>query len=348
MTQDEFFGAIEGNLRILAEAKMPLPQHNLPMMLCGSGHRRFLRGLFKLVRLEEREERRGTSITNVRVYDLVSGKIPFCERMRFRVFAAYSDEATEEAYRRAKHLVRKWYQESGWATADTCCPYAGAMVVGSNSRWPEQMKPNGDGAPFEHVAFHMLACPHDRKEFGVRAECLGPANDSGSLIFRAMLPEPFEVREGRVKAFVVNQFKLPESVRGGSITVDCVAEKTGVSPDDISNIFNDMQAEGHGIIRKIKDTGGKTDAESLCIDPGKAPMWKRLVSNNQGRWYIQKGFCSLLSVGTFGYLLLLVTKALEHLLPEHIMQHKWALLAVLFLLGTGGILLALRALFKRS
>lgn len=345
MTQGDFFGAIESNLRQLAESRIPLPEYNLPGWLRGDGHLRLVKGMIKLKSVRKLTDRDSTAPSNVRVYDLVSSKLPFVERQRFRVFAAYAEEATAESYRQAKFLVRKWYQESGWADAASDRPFAGAMVVGSRCAWPREMRPNADDIPFEHVAFQVLAAPHARAEFGVVGVTQGD-EDAGALVFRALLPETFEERSQRVVDHVERLFRQ----QSGTVTVERVADETGVSSDDVSNIFNDMQAKGLATIRRKdprRHVGVMTKAECMYVEPGSAPFWKRMVSKSQGAWYTQKGFCTLLSVGTCGYLLLLMTKGLEHILPEQVMQHRWLLYAVGGLLGAGCLLLAIRAFIKR-
>ena len=345
MTQSDFFGAVESNLREQVASHMPLPEYNLPAFLRGDGHLRLVRGMVKLKNLKKLTSRDSSAPANIRVYDLVSSKIPFAERLRFRIFAAYAEEATAESYRQVKFLIRKWYQESGWADAASDRPFAGAMVVGSDQTWPKGMRPNADDLPFEHVVFHMLASPHERREFGIAEVTQGDA-DAGALIFRAMHPETFEERAQRVVDYVERLFRQQD----GTVTVERVAEATGMSPVDVSNIFNDMQAKGLAIIRKKdpkRHVGVMTKAESMYVEPGSASAWKRMVSKSQGAWHVQKGFCALLSLGTCGYLLLLVTKALEHILPEQLMQHRWLLYAVGALLGAGCLLLVIRAFIKR-
>ena len=343
MTQSDFFGAVESNLREQVASHMPLPEYNLPAFLRGEGHLRLVRGLVRLKSLKKLTDRDSSAPANIRVYDLVSSKIPFAERLRFRVFAAYAEEATAESYRQVKFLIRKWYQESGWADASTGRPFAGAMVVGSGRAWPKGMRPNADDIPFEHVAFHLLACPHERPELGVVEVTQGDA-DAGALIFRAMHPETFGERAQRVVDYVERLFKWQD----GTVTVERVAEATGISPADVSNIFNDMQAKGLAIIRKKdprRHVGVMTKAERMYVEPGSASALQRMLSKSKGAWYMQKGFCVILSLGAC--VLLLMNMLFEHLLPEQVMQHRWQLYALGALLGIGCLLLAIRALIKR-
>ena len=345
MTDLEFFGAIESNLRQLVESRSPLPEYNLPDLLRGEGHSRLIRGMVKLKSLKHLTRRDPDAPCNIRVYDLISSKLPVVGQQRFRVFAAYSEEATEASYRNAKYLIRSWYQKSGWAFAAADNPYCGAIVVGSGCGWPEDMRPNADDIPFEHVAFHLLTAPHKREEFGVASVTHGDA-ESGKLIFRALVPETFEERENRVVEYVKKMF----AQQYGTVTVERVANATGVSADDVSNIFNDMQARGLAIIRRKKSkqcAGATTDAERMYVEPGTAPMWKRLVSRKRGEWYKQRGFFSLLSVGAFGYFILLFTKCFECILPGQIMRHQWLLYTIGAVLGLGCLALVIRAVVKR-
>ncbi len=345
MTQSEFFGAIESNLLQLAESRIPLPAYNLPGLLRNDGHLRLIGKMVRLTSLRKLTDRDSSAPPCIRAYDLVSSRIPFAERKRFRVFAAYSEEATEEAYRRAKFLVRKWYQESGWADAASERPFAGALVVASGQTWQKDVRPNADDRPFETVAFHVLAAPHARAECGMSVKTLGDAN-AGALIFRALIPETFEERAKRVSDYVAKLFRQ----ESGTVTVERVADATGLSPNDVSHIFNDLQAEGTVVIRKRDPrhhAGVLTKAARMYVEPGTAPLWKRMVSKNQGAWYTKKDFCTLFSLGTCGYLVLLLTKCLEALLPEQILQHQWLLYLVGGFLVTGCLLLAVRALVRR-
>lgn len=291
MTQSDFFGAVESNLREQVASRMPLPDCNLPDFLQGEGCWRLVRGMVRLRDFKKLTERDSSAPANIRVYDLVSSWIPFAERLRFRVFAAYSEEATAESYRQVKFLIRKWYQESGWADSGLNRPFAGAMVVGSGQAWPKGMRPNADDLPFEHVAFHLLACPHERRELGIAEVTLGDA-ETGALIFRAMHPETFEERSQRVVDYVERLFRQQD----GTVTVERVAEATGMSSADVSNLFNDMQAKGMAIIRKKdprRHVGVMTKAESMHVEPGSASVWRRMASKGRGAWHVQKGFCAL-------------------------------------------------------
>ena len=346
MTQEVFFGSIESNLRQLVESRSSLPEYNLPSLLRGEGHARLIRGMLKIKGFENLTKRDRLIPPNIRVYDLISSKLPIIGQQRFRVFAAYSEVATEESYRYVKYHIRKWYQESGWADALSNNPYCGAIVVGSGRKWTENMRPNADDLPFEHVAFHLLAAPHKCEELGMTAITHGDAED-GALIFRALLPETFERRSERVVNYVQRLFRQ----RSGTVTVERVASATGVSQEDVSNIFNDMQADGCAILKKKNpkhQVGPITNAECMYVEPGCAPIWKRAVSRNHGKWYKQKGSCCLLSVGTFGYIMLLSTKLLENILPDQIMQHRWLLYTVGGILGLGCVALFIRGFFKRS
>lgn len=345
MTQSEFFGAIESNLLQFAESRIPLPAYNLPGLLRDGERLRLIGKMVRLSSLRKLTDRDSSAPSCIRAYDLVSSRIPFSGRKRFRVFAAYSEEATEEAYRRAKFLVRKWYQESGWADAASERPFAGAMVIGSGHAWPEDLRPNADDRPFETVVFHVLAAPHERAECGMAVKTLGDAN-AGALIFRALIPETFEERAKRVSDYVAKLFRQ----ESGTVTVERVADTTGVSPNDVSHIFNDLQAEGTVVIRKRNPknhVGVLTEAARMYVEPGTASLWKRMVSKNHGAWYTQRGFCTLFSLGTGGCLVLLLTKGLEALLPEQILQYQWLLFLVGGFLVTGCLLFTIRSFVRR-
>ena len=53
MTQSDFFGAVESNLREQVASHMPLPEYNLPAFLRGDGHLRLVRGMVKLKSLKK-------------------------------------------------------------------------------------------------------------------------------------------------------------------------------------------------------------------------------------------------------------------------------------------------------
>lgn len=299
MTQNEFFGGIESNLRRLKDARITLPDYNLPGAIHGDGCQRILRHLMRVKKLKRLTEKDPTAPNNIRVFDLVSGRVPGISRLKFRVFAAFVEEPTQEAYREVKFRLRKWYQESGWADAQAK-PYAGAMVVGAAKAWPNGMTPNSDDLPFDEVEFLALSAPRLDPRQGVELATRGDPS-VGDIIFRA-LGESFESQKQRVEDYVQQQFALPEEARDGRMTVAVVAGKTGVPEDDVSYIFNDFQGEGKLTVQKLKSKG-RTLAESTFVVNKPPSFWRQLVSRCQGKWYAQSGYCTLLSLGTLGLLL---------------------------------------------
>ncbi len=343
MTQSEFFSGIENNLRRLIESRITLPDYNLPGVLRGEGHQCFLRQLMKIKTLKKLTEKDPTAPANVRVYDLVSGALPGLSKQKFRVFAAYVEEPTRESYRDVKYHIRKWYQESGWADA-VDKPYAGAIAVGSGKTWPDGMCPNADDIPFEHVVFQVLSSPATDQRLEIATATLGDPN-AGAVIFRA-LGEDFDSQKKRVDEYVQKLFGFQQ----GHIFVDDVSKATGVPCDDVSNIFNDLQAEGKVEIFKKKSktvSGKKSDAECMYVEKGPAPIWKRLVSQRQGAWYTKNGFCALLSVSTCGYLLYLIISGLKNAVSDLVSEHTSILLCIIGALAVAGcLLLAIRFILR--
>ena len=272
MTQDEFFGAIESNLARLAASHAALPPRNKFFGL-------FWRNRVKQVLNLTKDD--ASAPANVRCYDLVASRRPVAGRCRFRIFASYADAATHEGCRSAKFAIRKWYQESGRASSSEQ-PYAGALIVGAPSPWPEGMSPNADDMPFANVTFRMLAATHPQPERGVQISRDGDC-ESCVQIFRALVPETFDKVERRVRDCVKRSL-LPDGtcVGGGILTVRKVMDELPMLPADVvAGIFNKMQAEGtHRIgTRKGKDMSG---ADRIYIE-GKPPSWwRRMLSRRLG------------------------------------------------------------------
>ena len=348
MTREEFFSGIEGNLRRLKDARIAVPDCNLPGLLRGDGYQRILRSLMKIRTLKKLTDKDASTPVNVRVYDLVSNGLPGIPRQKFRVFAAFVDEPTREAYKEIKFRIRKWYQESGWAFA---CdkPYAGAMVVGSVKAWPEGMVPNADDIPFDEVEFHVLSATRLDPRQGVETVTLGGDSPGGAVVLRA-LGEDFESQKKRVEDYVQQQFVLPEVARE-LVSVAVVAAKTRIPEDDVSYIFNDLQGEGKLTVRKAKNRfgrSGKTAAESIFVVDKPPSFWRQLVSKHQGAWFTQTGFCTLLSVGTIGLLLHLVWGPLKGFVSDFISGDTSILLYVIGGLAAAGFLLLALKFFIRN
>ena len=346
MTQSEFFSGIENNLRRLTESRITLPDYNLPGLIRGEGYQAILRNMMKIKTLKKLTAKDPSTPSNVRVYDLISGGLPGVGKQKFRIFAAYVEEPTRDAYKEVKFKIRKWYQESGWADA-VDKPYAGAMVVASGKSWPDGMAPNADDIPFPQVVFHVLSAPNPNPKLGIEMATLGDA-DVGAVIFRA-LGEDFEASRKRVEEYVMQQFKLPESAREGHLFVEDVADKTKLSEDDVSNIFNDMQADGKLTICKANRRSGsavKSQAAAMYVVEGAASYWKRRVSKSQGAWYTKTGFCTI-SAGTVLYLIYLVFSALKNRITDLISGDMAILLYVIGGLAvTGCLLLAIKFILR--
>ena len=299
----------------------------------------------KIKTLKKLTEKDPLAPVSIRAYDLISGGLPGIGKQKFRVFAAYVEEPSQEAYKNAKFLIRKWYQQAGWADAFDQ-PYAGAMVVGSGDPWPVGMGPNADDLPFDNVAFHVLSAPSTDRNLGIAMATLGDSS-SGAVIFRA-LGEDFESQKRRVDEYVQKLFLYHE----GHIFVDDVSRATGVPCDDVSNIFNDLQAEGKVEIfkRRAKDASGKrSEAECMYVMKGPAPLWKRVVSQRQGKWYTKSGFCALLSVSVLGLLIHLTFGELKSVISDLINGDMTVLLYVVGgLAATGCLLLAVRAILRKD
>lgn len=344
MTQNEFFGGIESNLRRLKDARITLPDYNLPGVIHGDGCRQILRNLMKVKSLMKLTEKDPTAPANVRVFDLVSGKLLGIPRQKFRVFAAFVEEPTREAYREVKFRIRKWYQESGWADAQTR-PYAGAMVVGAAKAWPDGMTPNSDDLPFDEVEFLVLSAPRPEPRQGIDLVTRGDPS-VGDVIFRA-LGESFESQKQRVEDYVQQQFDLPEEARDGRVTVAVVSKKTKVPEDDVSYIFNDLQGEGKLTVRKLKRRG-RTPAESTFAVNEPPSFWRQFLSRCQGKWYTQSGFCTILSLGTLGLLLHLAWDPAKDLVFDCAKGHVLVSLCVVGGLAAAGCLLLLLKSFMRN
>lgn len=346
MTSSEFFGAIENNLRQLAEVKIDLPQCNLPALISKDGKLSMLGGMIRLNRLEILTHRDRLAPPDVRVYDLVSMKLPMLGALRFRIFAAFAGEATPESYRNAKYRIRKWYQESGWAESRSKAAFAGAIVVGADSSWPADMRPNADDIPFAHVAFQMLTAPHERSEIGVTASRLGDG-EVGETIFRALIPETFEAREQRVASHVERLFRQ----QCGTVTVERVAADTGMPAGDVFNIFHGLQAKGVGRIGKKRGNRrleGLSPEEQVYIEPGSAAFWRRILSRRMGAWYRHKGVCTVVSLGALGCLMSLCGDFLKDFVIDLLCNNQLLLIGAASAVGAAGIGCAVFFILKRK
>lgn len=348
MTQSEFFSGVEKNLLRLTESRIALPDYNLPGVFRGDGYQQMLRKVMKIKTLKKITEKDPSAPANVRVYDLVSGAVPGGAKLKFRIFAAFVEDPSREAYKEVKFRIRKWYQESGWADASDK-PYAGAMVIGAAKSWPEGMAPNADDIPFAQVAFQVLSAPCIDPKLGIEMATSGDEG-AGALIFRA-LGEDFESRKRRVAEYVEGLFRLPERAREGHVFVEDVAEKTRISEGDVANIFNDLQGEGKLTIRKTNARRGcsaRSKAASMYVLPGPAPIWRQIVSKHQGAWYTKSSFCAVVSISTIAFLLRLVLGPLKGLISDFISGDSAILIYVIGALAVVGCLLFIIKLMLRN
>lgn len=292
MTQEEFFGAIEHNLQLLAAKRAELPSYNIPRIgnLIGRG------GKFKwLSRIKEfRCIARGGDLQcpdNVRCYDLLSSKALFVSQIRFRVFACFADAPTAEGYRQAKRAIRRWYQMSGWANNESEKPYAAAIVVGAASPWEDGLTPNAVDPPSENVniAFRMLAASSPQPGNGMAIEKEGDV-DSCIIVYQALVPETFDKVEKRVRNCVESLF-LPDGsvVDGGFLTVRKVMDRLPKIPYMvIVNIFVKMQGEGN--YRKDllpKEAGRELDEQRVYLEKRPPSFLKKWLSRMEPEWYTQ-------------------------------------------------------------
>lgn len=329
MTQDEFFGAIEHNLRQLAKGRGELPSYNIPRigLLAGSfGKLKFLTRV-KGCRIVSKDD--FCCPPNVRCYDLFSSKMLFSGRIMFRIFACFADEPTREGYRKAKCAIRRWYQESGRADSSEQ-PYAAAIVMGAASPWESGMKPNADDMPCDHVAFRMLVASHPQQEERICTAKEGDV-DSCAAVCHALVPVTFDMVERAVRECVKKLF-LPDGtvVGGGYLTISRVRERLPMLPAVvIANIFAKMQAEGTHTLRRLPRAEGRESLDSRLYVENRPPSWwRRLLSKGESEWYTQSRLCRLVSLGTLGSLLLLPLSVVEKISPELLFAHRWIVLAV--------------------
>lgn len=329
MTQDEFFGAIEHNLRQLAKGRGELPSYNIPRIGLLAGSIGKLKWLTRVKGCRIVSKNDSLCPSNVRCYDLFSSKMLFSRRIMFRVFACYADEPTREGYRKAKRAIRRWYQECGRAKSSEQ-PYAAAIVVGAASPWESGMTPNADDMPCENVAFRMLVASHPQPRKGICTVKEGDV-DSCSTICRALVPVTFDMVERSVRECVKSLFMPDGSVVGGGyLTISRVMEKLPMLPAVVvANIFAKMQAEGTHTLLKLPCAEGRESLDSRLYVENRPPSWwRKLLSRSESEWYTQSKLCRLVSIGTLGSLLLLPLSVVEKISPELLFTHRWIVLAV--------------------
>ncbi len=331
MISTQFFGGIEENLNRLVASGILFPgcknSDKEGFNLFGN-----LLKVKKMKRLEKVTPE--DSVVEIRIYDLISGSLPFARKKKCRIFAAFSKDASHDAYKDAKYQVRKWYQINGYAAAADQ-PDIGAMVVGSAASWPEGMVPDANDLPFDGVRFHVLWAPDASSGKGVKTATSGD-QETGAVIFRA-LGEPFEYRRNRVVEYLKKAFSEQESLLTGNIYIEEIAKKTNVSENDVSNICNDLQGEGLLTICKRKSASGSKASVTYVVN--KKPTWlKKTVSKHQGAWYTKHGFYSAVSASTAGYLLYLLFDGLKEFLSDFVSGNTALLIpaaVILVVIGAG-------------
>ena len=338
MTKEDFFGAIKANLERLVESHVRLPDYNMDSLKwCGKFHQ--LSWLCQIKRLTDHSS---TTPPNICCYDLESSNFPFLGKLRFRIVACFVDEPTRAGYIDAKFQIRKWYQRSGFKDGEK--PYSGALIVGSSSLWPEDMLPDANDMPFEHVAFRMLAAPFTRPQDGMRILRDGVTDtETCKPVFWALVPEPFATVASCVRNCVQNLL-LPNGggcILGRYLTVRKVMEQLrprNIPKEAVSQIFNMMQAEG---THRIGDTNDKDrpDEDRMYIDNKAPSWWARFKSKLEGDdWYAKSTFCRWFSLGTFSYLLALPLSLFEKVSPSFLFENRSLFIVI------GGALLGLTLL----
>ncbi len=339
MTQEEFFGAIEHNLQLLAAKRAELPSYNIPRIGTLLGKIGKLKWLSRIS--EFRCIAKGGDPQcpdNVRCYDLLSSKALFIRQIRFRVFACFADAPTAEGYRLAKRAIRRWYQQSGWAHNECEMPYAAAIVVGAASPWEDGLTPNAVDPPSENVkiAFRMLAASSPQPGNGMVIEKEGDV-DSCTIVYQALVPETFDKVERRVRDCVENLFLPDGSVRGGGyLTVRKVMDMLPKIPYMVVvNIFVKMQ--GGGNYRKDwlpKDSGRELDEQRVYLEKRPPSFLKKWLSRLEPEWYTQNRVSRLVGLGSITALLTVPLQLFEHFVPDLIMPYRFIIfLAISCMLG---------------
>ena len=339
MTQEEFFGAIEHNLQLLAAKRAELPLYNIPrigIFLGKFGNLKLLSRIKEFKCIAKGGDPQCPD--NVRCYDLLSSKALFVGPIRFRVFACFADAPTAEGYRLAKRAIRRWYQQSGWANNECEMPYAAAIVVGAASPWEDGLTPNAVDPPSANVniAFRMLAASSPQPGNGMVIEKEG---DVGAciIVYQALVPETFDKVERRVRDCVENLF-LPNGdvIGGGYLTVRKVMDRLPKIPYKvIVNIFVKMQGEGN--YRKDllpKDAGRELDEQRVYLEKRPPSFLKKWLSRLEPEWYTQNRVSRLVGLGSVGALLTVPLQLFEHFIPDLIMPYRFMIfLVVSSLLG---------------
>lgn len=328
MTQDEFFGAIEWNLKQLIQEKAPLPEYNLPCRNLKVV--RWTRGVFRARRLLEISKTNPPAPKNVRVWDLVGMRLFGGRPLKFRVFACYADHGDAGACKQVKFDLRKWYELSG-LTGGCTRPYSCALVIGCGEELKEDAQPTGfdlpGGTPFEMWTWKGMRGPC--------AKCFG-AGTVGQVVSRAMTPEAFDRCKDRVRDAI-------DSEHSGHVTVEVVAEKTGVGEDVVSNIFNDLVKSGKYVVGKLPAHTAqgerRTLAQRMYIERGTPGLLQQFAAKRRGNWYVQDGFipAAALSVVGIGLLALeqIAAKVVASTLLRGCLSAGVLIVLALIVLGLG-------------
>ena len=215
MNANDFFGGIKNNLDHLVEASR------------ADAETRFT----KVVSLTDKQP----NVPNgVQVYDLHVTRKDSADK--FRVFAAFVDEPSPEAYCDVKFRIRIWYQNSGWAFAQQP-PYAGALTIGAAKAWPTGMMPNANDVPFSKVNFQMLSASSEKDAGGWNSVFFGN-HQNDAVILRA-LGEDFFLQKQRVEDCRNGLLRC-----GVEFTAKHVAERMNVPEDAVRHILDELQGKG--------------------------------------------------------------------------------------------------------
>lgn len=319
MDKSAFFSSLEWNLGRLAAEAAPLPECGLPSRYLKAI--KMFGGVFRARRLDRVSDTNPPAPADVKVWDLVGKRLLGGRPLKFRVFACYSESADPEEFRKVKFELRKWYQLCGLNSGHDL-PYSGALVIGSGETIGEGAVPKGVDLP-ECVVIEMWACSG-----GTAPKFRTFGDGVGQVVTQALVPETFAECEKRVIRAVKDEVGFGK----GHVTVESVAEKTGVGEGVISNIFMSMVACGDYSLGKLpsrKECGGhRTKAQRMYIERRIPGFFQRLMARKMGKWYVQDGFVSVCAFSAVGALLWLADKFAFKFLSEPVISHPSAALCV--------------------
>ena len=316
LTQDQFFGAIQGNLKDLVHNCPPaMPQNRLQGVWKFVSHTALFSAWTKLsVKVKCITDGEHDVRTNLRAYDLRTRPGLNGRRLRFRVVAYFIEgEPTAETYRLAKRRVLAWHNRrtDGGRSAREHFD-VGALVIGSPLPWAADVTANGSDLP-EEVDFQLLAAPSRGEGMqGLDVSRRTGDYDEGRVFFRAFEPESFDDRLNRVLA------EVDKASDGAVISSREIADRTGVPLDDVRNMFEEFQGSG-------RVTLAKTEGMAVKRNPGMFSL-KRIRSQAKGRWYGRKSPYAAVTVGVGGLLSILIGVT-EKILPHQLLAHRWLLVS---------------------